>query len=153
MLKGLRKQHGTMLINVLVGIGIMLVMATLTIPYLRQFQPNLKLSGAAQDLASDLKYAQQLTITERVIHGIYIDEVNDSYQIYRINPPAATSTVKSVTLSADINISDVNGFTGNLVKFNSYGSVSESGDIVLSNINNASSTIRVKPSGFIQIIR
>jgi len=151
MLKKVKTQSGGMLISVLASIGILLAMATISIPYLRKFQPNLKLTGTANDISADLKYAQQLTITEQIIYAVYFDNTLDKYYIYRLNPPAATSTIKSVTLPAEVSINNVTGLTGNIVRFNSYGSVSESGEIELINTNNSTATIKIKPSGFIKI--
>ncbi|RLC36685.1 hypothetical protein DRH27_04870 [Candidatus Falkowbacteria bacterium] len=151
MLDKTKKQSGSMLFSVLVSLGILLTMATITIPYLRKFQPNLKLSGAANEMAADLKYAQQLTITEQITHAAYFDDTLDKYYIYRLNPPAATSTLKSVELPPEVSFNNITGLTGNLVRFNSYGSVNESGKIELINTNNKITTINVKPSGFIKI--
>ncbi|MCK5211077.1 hypothetical protein KAJ89_00080 [Candidatus Parcubacteria bacterium] len=145
----LKTYTGGMLVNVLVSLGIILMMATVSMPYLRSFRQNVELSETAREIVSDLRYAQQLTITEQVPHGVYFNDAIDSYYVFKLIIP--TSTIKAVSLPANISFDTISGFTSNLVNFNSYGSVDQDGEIILSNTNNASSTITVKPSGYVQI--
>ena len=140
---------GGMLVNVMVSLGIFLMMATISIPYFRSFRQNVELSEAAREIVSNLRYAQQLTITEQIPHGVYFNDAIDSYYVFKLITP--TSTIKAVSLPADISFDSISGFTSNLVNFNSYGSVDQNGKIIISNTNNASSTITVKPSGYVQI--
>ena len=138
-----------MLLNLVVSLGIIALLTTIAIPYLRKYQPNLKLNGIARDLTSDLRFAQQLTVTEQAVHKVKFNLVNNSYQILKIT--TATSTVKGVSLDPQINFQQISGFTNNEVTFNYYGGVSQAGQIILSNINGLTATINVKPSGYIQL--
>lgn len=138
-----------MLIDLLVTLGIIALLSTLTIPYLKKYQPNLKLNAAARDLTTDLRYAQQLTITEQKIHQVIFDLVNNKYQIQKID--AATTTIKTVSFESEVSLKQIVDLTDNKVVFNYYGGVSQSGEIILTNANNASSTIYIKPSGYIQL--
>jgi len=139
-----------MLMNLLVTIGIIVLIATISIPYLRKYQPNLKLNAAARDLTTDLRYAQQLTITEQKIYRVVFNSDNDQYQIQRID--TATTTVKTVTFESEISIKQITDLTdNNKVIFNYYGGVSQSGTIILTNTNNVDATINIKPSGYIQL--
>jgi len=146
-------QKGTMLVNLLVVLGIVALMTTITIPYLRRYQPNLKLTANGREIASNLRLAQQLTITEQVPHLVFFDFSNDRYSILRLPSPLATSTLLTVDLDSEVAFQQVNGLTGNMVRFNSYGAVSESGDVVLINTNSKIATINIKPSGYIQLIQ
>lgn len=137
------------MINLVVIIGIIALLSTLSIPYLKRYQPNLKLNGVARDLTSDLRYAQQLTITEQIVHEVHFDFSNDRYDIFKID--TATTTVKSVDFPAEVSYLQIIDLTGNKVVFNSYGGVSESGQIVLVNTESKQATIYVKPSGYIQL--
>jgi len=148
--KQINNTRGSFLVGVLVALGIMLVMSLIAFPYLKRYQPNLKLSGVVRDLSGNLRYAQQLTITEQVIYGVEIDAINDEYHILKFD--AATSTVKTVVLPGEVEFSSVLGFSNNTIRFNSYGAVSESGEIKLTNSNNLIKLINVKPSGFIEIV-
>jgi len=138
-----------MLIELLVVIGIIALLSTIAIPYLRKYQPNLKLNATARDLTTDLRYAQQLTITEQKIHMIDFDLANNKYDILKID--TATTTVKTVILDSEINFKQITDLTNNQAVFNFYGGVSQAGQIILTNINNADATINIKPSGYIQL--
>ena len=144
-----KKNQGSLLLNVLVSFGIIALMATISIPYIRQYQPNLKLNATARDLTSDLRYAQQLTVTEQVIYLVDFDLDNDSYQILKSG--VATTTVKTVEFDSDISFQQIINLSDNQVIFNFYGGVSEAGQIILVNTNGKTVTINVKPSGYIQL--
>lgn len=146
---GAEKKGGSLLINVLVSASILALMLTLSIPYLRKYQPNMKLNAAARDLTADLRHAQQLTITEQEVHKMVLDFGNDRYSLIRLGE--ATSTIKTVQFASEVDYQQIIGLTGNEVVFNSYGGVSESGRIILENINGKISLIDIKPSGYIKL--
>ncbi|MEA3464132.1 MAG: hypothetical protein U9R14_03595 [Patescibacteria group bacterium] len=144
-----KNQSGHLLLNLLVAFGIIALLSTITIPYLKKYQPNLKLNATARALTTDLRYAQQLTIAEQVIHLVDMDLENDSYQILKIG--AATTTIKTVEFDAEVSYQQITGLTDNQAVFNYYGGVSEAGQIVLINTNGKTSTINIKPSGYVQL--
>ncbi|MDD5032478.1 MAG: hypothetical protein PHR36_05600, partial [Patescibacteria group bacterium] len=126
-----KKNQGSLLLNVLVSFGIIALIATISTPYIRQYQPNLKLNATARDLTSDLRYAQQLTITEQAVYLVELDSGSDSYQI--LKGGVATTTIKTVEFDSSVNFQQITGLTENQVVFNFYGGVSESGQIILVN--------------------
>lgn len=138
-----------MLIDLLVALGIIALLATIAIPYLKKYQPNLKLNAAARDLTTDLRYAQQLTITEQKVHQVVFDLVNNKYNILKID--TATTTVKTVIFDSELSFKQITDLTDNQVIFNYYGGVSQAGKIILTNTNNVTATINIKPSGYIQL--
>ena len=138
-----------MLIDLLVSLGIVALLSTITIPYLRKYQPNLKLNAAARTMATDLRYAQQLTITEQKVHLVSFDLADDKYDILKID--AATTTVKTVNLDYEVSIKQIAGLNNNQAVFNFYGGVSQPGQIILTNANNVDAVINIKPSGYIQL--
>ncbi len=142
-------QRGSFLINVLVSVSILALAMTLSIPHLRRYQPNMKLNAVARDLTADLRQAQQLTITEQVVHQVEMDFGNDEYSLIRTGAP--TTTIKTVEFPVEVSYQQIIGLTGNKVIFNSYGGVSESGQVVLDNINGKLSIVTIKPSGYIQL--
>lgn len=144
-----KNNKGRLLINLLISLSIVVLIATITIPYLKKYQPNLKLNATARDMVSDMRLAQQLTVTEQVVHQVYFDILNDSYQILKIG--AETSILKSVNLDDDVSFQQITGLTDDKVVFNYYGSVSEPGQIILININNETAEINIKPSGYVQL--
>jgi len=144
-------QKGSLVINLLVVVGIVALLTAVFIPYLRKYQPNLKLNSVSRDLTSDLRYAQQLTITEQVVYWVYFNTIEGSYEIIRTG--AATTTIREVYLPTEVSYKEINDLTGNIVSFNSYGGVSESGQIILTNTNDRISIINIKPSGYVQLIQ
>lgn len=135
--------------DLLITVGIIILLSTLAIPYLKKYQPNLKLNAAARDLTTDLRYAQQLTITEQKVYQVVFDFATDEYQIQKID--TATTIIKTVAFESEISIKQINDLTDNKVIFNYYGGVSQAGQIVLTNTNNVDATINIKPSGYIQL--
>ncbi|MEA1963478.1 MAG: hypothetical protein U9M94_04570, partial [Patescibacteria group bacterium] len=133
----------------LVTLAIIGILAGISIPLIKNYLPNLKLSVATKELTSDLRYAQQQTITEQKIHLIQFSTSTKSYDLLKFD--AATSTLKSVVLPAEISFSSIVGLTNNIVKFNPYGSVYESGSIILANTSSSTKTINIKPSGYVQL--
>jgi len=135
--------------NVLVSLGIIVILAAVTLPFYKKYQPNLELNGVARNMASDLRYAQQLTLSEQVAYSVQFNTSSDSYDIIRGG--ATPTTIKSVTFPENVIYQQITELTGNKVTFNSYGAVSQGGTVVLININNKTSTINIKPSGYVQI--
>lgn len=138
-----------MLIDLLVTLGIIALLSTITIPYLKKYQPNLKLNAAARDLTTDIRYAQQLTVTEQKVHLVKFDDLQNKYQILKID--IATTTVKSVGFDNEISIKEITGLADKQIVFNYYGGVSQPGQVILTNINNAEAVINIKPSGYVQL--
>ena len=137
-----------MLTQLLVSIGIIALLSTLSIPFLRQYQTSFKLNSTAKELASDLRQAQQLTVSEQNVHYLQMDIINASYNIIKQD---GVVIIKTVALDPTINFQTITGFDNNRVVFNSYGAVSQSGNIVLINPNNDTTTVEVKPSGYVRV--
>lgn len=135
--------------EVLAILSIIILLSTISIPYLRKYQPNLKLNAAARGLTADLRYAQQMTVTEQVVYLVDFDLDSDSYQILKTG--AATSTVKAVEFDNDVSFQQIIDLPDNQAIFNFYGGVSEAGQIILVNTNGRTATINVKPSGYVQL--
>ena len=144
-----KNQNGELLINLLMTLGIIGILAAVSIPLLKNYQPSLQLNLAVKNLTSDLRYIQQQTITEQKIHFIQFSTSTDSYNLLKFD--TATSTLKSVILPTEISFFAITGLTNNTVKFNPYGSVYESGSIILVNTSSSTKTINIKPSGYVQL--
>lgn len=138
-----------MLMNILVSFAIIALISTISLPYIKKYQTNLKLSSAAKNLTSDLRYAQQITVTEQVVHKVVMDEENDSYRILRLG--TSTTTVKTVNFEDEISFDQITGLSSNEVVFNSYGGVSQAGQITLANAASQTAVINIKPSGYIEL--
>ena len=139
------------LVEILVVLGIVGILSLIGIPAFKVFQPSLQLSGVMRDLATDLRYAEQLAITEQVEHGIIFLTETEQYQVVRYGDPDEILELKS--LPQEVNFQSIVGLAGNKVIFNPYGAAKESGVITLVNTKNSTSGIDVRPSGFIKIIK
>ncbi len=143
--------RGFTLTEILIIIVIILILILISIPYFRTLQPAIQLSGAVREIVSDLRYAQQMAVTEQIEYGIrFIDDFNE-YQIIRYKE--TEEVVQSKKLPATVVFYEIDGFVENQAIFNPYGAVKESGSIELINTNNEITMIDVRPSGFVRIIK
>lgn len=143
-------ESGYFLINILIAIGIIGIMVTLSIPYIRNFQPQMHLNSSKKKLTSDLRYAQQLTVTEQTIYGMKLPEGSSKYSLLKIEDNA-TSTVEQYELSEGVSIKEVASSSDNIVKFNFYGGVDEVAKITLENSRQETAQVLVKPSGYVDV--
>jgi hypothetical protein len=143
------EERALTLVEILTIIGIIGILALIGIPAFKIYQPNLQLSGTVRELVTDLRYVQQLTMTEQVEHGIRFFSSTE-YQIIRYGPPE--EILESKVLDG-VSFQEITGFTNNEIIFNPYGAVKEMGIITLINTKNSTTSINVRPSGFIKIIK
>ncbi len=136
------------LTELLVIIGIIGILALITIPAFRLFQPSLLLSSVTRELVTDLKYVQQLTVTEQVEYCLQFFSIEKKYQMVQCGE---SNPFKEKILPEEITTLTVAGFTNDEVRYNPYGAVKEAGTIILENTKNDTKTILVKPSGFVEI--
>jgi Tfp pilus assembly major pilin PilA len=144
-----QNKKGFILLNTLVAIIFFIVVVAISMPYIRNYRINSELSAEARKIVSELKYTGQRSVTEQVVYGIFFDETNDSYQVIKVD--GATSTIKTLFLENSINIKQVNGLSGDQVRFNFYGGVSDSGEIILESVLGKEIIIEIKPSGYVKI--
>lgn len=145
------QRGGALLMNVIVGVGIFAMLSLLSIPYLQRYQTSIKLNGVAKNLTADLRLAQQLTITEQSAYLVQFSTSTQDYSILRTG--AATTTIKTIAFPAEISYQSISAALNNQVIFNYFGGVSQSGTVVLKNSEDKTTTINIKPSGYIQLVQ
>lgn len=139
------------LIEVMVVIGIMSILAAALVPTLGNYLPGIQLNGSARTLASDLRLAQEKTVTEQNQYALIFD-LSSSPKNYKLvkfgelNEPA----LKEVDFASNENVTLDSTISDNRIVFSADGGPSSSGNIVLSN-NAGSKTINISPAGFIKI--
>ena len=142
-------QKGFSLIELSVVLSIITLITMISIPMFVNYQKNTKLRSEARVLVTNLRLTQQLAVTEQIVYNLTLYPSDNEYKI--IN--SQTSEInKTVELNPEVTINAVNNLTDNTVSFNPIGAVAQSGDIVLINTRNETSTIQIKPSGYVQII-
>jgi len=147
----LLRRESFSLIEILIIITVIGILVLISIPVFRIFEPALQLSGVTRDLVSDLRYAQQLTVTEQVEHGVRFSISLEKYQVIRYVTPE--EILKEKELPSLVSFEKIEGFTNDEVKFNPYGAVKESGTVTLKSDREKTTTIDVRPSGFIKILK
>lgn len=144
-----KNKSGFTLIELATVLAIIGVLIAVGLPVYRRVSPNIDLSGASRDIASDLRYAQQLTVSEQIIYAVRFNVVQKKYSVIKLSDGAI---IKTKTLSDSVSIQSISpGLTDQTVTFNVTGGVATSGDIFLVNTNNRTVKIEVKPSGYVKI--
>lgn len=136
--------------NIMVVIAIIGLMTTLSIPYIRNFQPAMELNSAKKEITSDLRFAQQSAVTQQIVYTVKFYTEQDGYEMIK-GGDGAISTIKYVELPSAVNMEDVVGSDDKEVEFNFYGGVDEPCQVVLSNSQGKTGQVNIKPSGYIEM--
>lgn len=141
------------LMEFLIIIAIMAALVGISFPIFRNYQPDLQLSGIIRDLVSDLRYAQQLALTEQIEYCVQFPADFPTNREYRIVQCGESEPVKPETTIPEeiIDLTIIPALTNNEVRYNPYGAVKESAEITLRNIKENEKSIEIRPSGFVKI--
>jgi len=141
--------RGFSLMEILIAIAIVIILSGISWATIIRYQPSLALSATTRDLTSDLRLAQQLSVTEQINHGIFFDTLFNEYQLKKFE--GETIILFTKQLPTGITFCDIAGLSEDTAIFNPYGSVAYSGAVCLLNSNGQNKTIEIKPSGFVKI--
>lgn len=136
------------LLELLIVIAIVGILTLISIPAFRNFQTNFKLSSVSREMITNVRYIQQLAITEQIEYCIIFFTTEKKYQLLKCD---GESILKEIVLPLEISNLSVSGLTNNEVRYNPYGAVQEEGSIILENINGKVKTILIRASGFVKI--
>lgn len=164
------------LIEALVVIAVISILAGTITPSLSRYLPGVQLNGTTRSLASDLRVAQERTVTEQkqylirfacsisqakvpdlifarakadIIGGSVGSSNCTSYQMIRLDG-GIEEIMRQINLPNGEVISLDATITQNQIMFSSDGGPSSNGNITLSNDTN-SKVVNVSPAGFIKI--
>lgn len=141
-------KKGFTLVEMLTVVSIIGIVSVISVPLLLNYQKTSKLKNEARALATNLRLTQQLAITEQSIYDLKLFDTLGKYQIINTD---TTTVVKEVVLDSEIDINSVTGLTNDTAEFNPTGAVLETGFIYLTNSRGETSTIELKPSGYVQL--
>ncbi|MFA5747107.1 MAG: prepilin-type N-terminal cleavage/methylation domain-containing protein [Candidatus Paceibacterota bacterium] len=113
-------------------------------------QSTVRLAGISRDLVADLRYAQQLAVSQQIKYGVRFYSDEKKYEVVQFADPE--QTIKTVNLPEGIEFQQID-FTNSQVKFNIYGAATEAGNTVLKDQGSNIITIEIKPSGFVKTIK
>ena len=147
-ISGKSNRSGFTLIEIMITVLVTGIIAGISVTSFSSYQPSLELSGVSRDMINNLRYAQQLAISQQINYGIHFYPDQKKYQVVKYSTPE--EMIKNIFLPSGIAFSQVT-FADNQLKFNIYGAVVEAGTIVLENKDYNTSTIEVKPSGFVKL--
>lgn len=131
--------------TVVAVIGILLLVS---VPTFSSLRARYQVGGAAKLLSSDLRYAQQRSVTEQAAYGLRLSPALGSYEVFRVGPPETLDRL--VTLDPLVSIVSPTGLANDTVTFNAAGAPSASGDVTLRHANGTTVTVSVRPSGYIK---
>ena len=148
-MKKIEQSAGFGLIEILIAVAIVAIITGIGFVSFKNIFPVLELKGMTRELITDLRYAQQLAVTQQINHGVHIFLTEGKYEIVKYG--ATQEILKQKFLPSEIDFLQVNGFTNDEVKFNAYGAAKEEGTIIIvATGNNSTTTIEVSPSGFVK---
>ncbi|MCD6233358.1 prepilin-type N-terminal cleavage/methylation domain-containing protein [bacterium] len=140
---------GFTLLELLVVISIFVIAAGISWGAFRTLSPSWRLAGLVRDIVTDIRYAQQQTVTEQIGYGVYFSTNTNEYWIVRHGE--TDEILRKKPLPQDITFSEIVGLSSNEVIFNPYGAVKEAGSVSLINASGKKETIEIRPSGFVRI--
>ncbi len=141
-------KKGFTLIEMLTVVGIIAIVAAISFPVYQNMRPNITLNSTARDLATDMRYGQQLAVTEQIAYNVLFDTVASSYEVRN---SSTNALMRKKILPSGITFSSITGLTANTAKFTATGAAAQPGTIILANRKGQYSTIEIKPSGYVKI--
>ena len=141
-----KSDRGFTLMELIVVIGLIGILAGIGMPYFRGFMINTQLRGAARDLTSDLRYAQQQAVTTQINYRVVFVPSSNSY---RVENDSTGQLIRARTVKSPVILQSTT-LPANTVIFNATGAALSSGTIILSN-EDSQAVIDIKPSGYAQV--
>lgn len=141
---------GITLVELLVAIGIMTLTISLGALFLKNQLPKLRLYTAASDLAATMERARRLSVSEQIAHGIKFILADKAYVLLKFQP--APLTLATSTLPQSVSFySTTTPFANDTARFNALGGAAAAGEIILQTDDGSTKTIKLNPSGYVQV--
>lgn len=150
MFRNLKKIEGFTILELMIAIGILIIITGTSLFAILSLIPTLKISSISRDLITDLRYAQELALSQQIDYSVYFITSTKEYKIIKKTSPQEEILTKK--LPSEISFKEID-FPNNEVIFNLYGGVKEAGKIILENQKGQENVIQVSPSGFTKLIK
>ncbi|PIT90709.1 MAG: hypothetical protein COU22_00715 [Candidatus Komeilibacteria bacterium CG10_big_fil_rev_8_21_14_0_10_41_13] len=139
---------GFSLVELITVVAIIGILASLTYPSFNNYTQNQELKNSAKELLSNLKLAQQYTVTEQAKYSVAINLMSGSYSLIKKGDP--DQTIQSFSLDEDVYFSSANGIQDSEAVFNPTGAVDYSGEVFLTHQQSERLVkVTIKPSGYV----
>ncbi|MGC9031569.1 MAG: pilus assembly FimT family protein [Minisyncoccia bacterium] len=142
--------HGFTTFELMISIFLIIILGSISFAAILKVFSTLKLESSVRDLLTDLRYAQELALSEQANFSVVFSTSTSSYTILKEETPIKEIITKK--LPTEINFTEIN-FPEQKVIFNIYGAVKDSGDIILEGKTGKQMKILVTPSGFSKILK
>jgi prepilin-type N-terminal cleavage/methylation domain-containing protein len=112
--------RGFTLTELIVIISILGIVSWLAYPKMAAMD-EIKLDTAARRLAADLRYAQSLAMSRRIIHGILFDTALEKYTVFAPNPAAPITDPADRARAMTVDYTTRTEFKGVLIQSAAFG--------------------------------
>ncbi len=141
-------RKGFTLIEILTVLGIIAVIAGVSVTFLRGAAQEGILQASARDVASDLRYAAELSVSTQINHAVRFDQVASRYTVIELTTPE--TTIKQSSLTPGLSFSTIT-LPQNQAEFNTLGAVVATGTVTILNQSGGTRLLDIRPSGYVQI--
>ena len=141
-------RKGFTLIEILTVRGIIAVIAGVSVTFLRGAAQEGILQASARDVASDLRYAAELSVSTQINHAVRFDQVASRYTVIELTTPE--TTIKQSSLTPGLSFSTIT-LPQNQAEFNTLGAVVATGTVTILNQSGGTRLLDIRPSGYVQI--
>jgi prepilin-type N-terminal cleavage/methylation domain-containing protein len=139
--------RGFTLIEMIVILGIMAILLTIAYPNFQRYYINGKLRSAARDIMGDISAMKEGAMAHNVQLSMTFDTGANSYTIPRL-PPDGTLIPKSpASFGQGVQLTGTDFETGNPITFLTRGTLSQGGNIYLTNSRGSTAIIGCNLSG------
>lgn len=139
-------KQGFTFIELIISVAVIVVVLGISFIFFKNVEPSFKLNENSRMIINDLRLSQQNSVNQQKKYGIKFIAPN-SYDFILTQP--GTSTLKSVSLSDNVQITDIAGLSGGAVVFSALGEPSDSGSVTLS-LSGRTIVVQIKPSGYVK---
>ena len=141
-------RRGFGIVELLMVIAIIGLLTVFSMPLLSNYQKTTKLNSEARILATNLRYAQQLAISQQNVFNIVFIPVSNSYQIVN---SSTNQLIKEVAMDSEVSISTITSLVNDTVQFTPTGATIQPGSVSLTNSRHQTLTVNIKASGYVEI--